>query len=74
MKATKPINAGTVTRFVLLLLALINSGLEMSGVAVLPVDEEGVRQFISLAFLGGTSLWAYWQNNDISRKARSKDE
>jgi SPP1 family holin len=74
MKEVKNITAGTVTRFVLLLLALINSALEMSGVAVVPVDEEGLRQFISLAFLGGTTLWAYWKNNDITRKARSKDE
>ncbi|MDQ0154898.1 phage holin [Robertmurraya andreesenii] len=72
MNEVKRITAGTVTRFVLLLLALINSGLEMSGVSVLPVDEEGVSTFISLAFLGGTSLWAYWKNNDVSRKARSK--
>ncbi|KQL18868.1 phage holin [Cytobacillus solani] len=73
-KQTKPINAGTVTRFILLLLALLNSGLEMSGNSVLPVDKEGVSTFISLAFLGGASLWAYWKNNDVTKKARSKDE
>jgi SPP1 family holin len=71
---TKPINAGTVTRFVLLALALVNSGLEMSGHGVIPVDEEGVSTFISLAFLGGTSLWSYWKNNDVTRKARGKGE
>lgn len=74
MKTTKSITAGTVTRFVLLLLALVNSGLEMSGHSVIPVDEEGVSTFISLAFLGGTSLWAYWKNNDVTKKARSKGE
>nr|WGD98661.1 phage holin [Bacillus safensis] len=25
-------------------------------------------------FLGITSLWAYWKNNDITKKARTKTE
>ncbi|MDF1507180.1 phage holin [Robertmurraya sp. DFI.2.37] len=70
----KPITAGTVSRFVLLALALVNSGLEMAGHSVIPVDEEGVSTFISLAFLGGASLWAYWKDNDVTEKARSKGE
>ncbi|AJO17630.1 phage holin [Bacillus paralicheniformis] len=40
----------------------------------IPVDEEGVQQFISLAFMGVTSLWAYWKNNDVTKKARTKGE
>ncbi|MBA9027501.1 phage holin [Peribacillus huizhouensis] len=69
---TRNISAGTVTRFVLLALALINTALNMAGVQTIPVDEEGVATFINLAFLGGASLWAYWKNNDVTRKARSK--
>ncbi|MGE6630134.1 phage holin [Bacillus sp. NPDC077027] len=66
------ISAGTITRLVLLLLALINSGLTAAGNSPIPVNEEGVQQFITLAFLGITSLWAYWKNNDITKKARTK--
>ncbi|MGM0904276.1 MAG: phage holin [Bacillota bacterium] len=72
MREVNPITAGTVARFILLLLALINSGLTMAGYSPIPVDEEGVQTFISLAFMGGTSLWAYWKNNDVTKKARSK--
>lgn len=68
------ISAGTITRFVLLLLALINSALTAAGKSPIPIDEEGIQQFITLAFLGITSLWAYWKNNDISKKARTKKE
>lgn len=67
------ISAGTVTRFILLVVALINSGFEMAGISFIPTDEEGVSTFVSLAFLGGASLWAYWKDNDITRKARTKE-
>ncbi len=68
------ISAGTIARFVLLLLALVNSALTAAGKSPIPIDEEGVQQFITLAFLGITSLWAYWKNNDITKKARTKKE
>lgn len=55
------ISAGTIARLVLLLLALVNSALTAAGKSPIPIDEEGVQQFITLAFLGITSLWAYWK-------------
>ncbi|MDQ0270711.1 phage holin [Cytobacillus purgationiresistens] len=72
MNNTKPINAGTVSRFILLLLALVNTGLEMAGMSVIPVDADGVSEFISFAFLGGTALWSYWKNNDVTKKTREE--
>ncbi|MCI4129490.1 phage holin [Bacillus haynesii] len=74
VKTIENISAGTVARFVLLALALVNQTLAMTGHSPIPVDEEGVQQFISLAFMGVTSLWAYWKNNDVTKKARTKGE
>ncbi|MEI4789837.1 phage holin [Bacillus sp. FJAT-53060] len=66
------ISAGTVARFILLALALVNSGLTMFGVQTISVDEAAVSDFIALLFLGATSLWAYWKNNDVTKKARER--
>ncbi|MCY8099478.1 phage holin [Bacillus haynesii] len=74
VKTIENISAGTVARFVLLALAFVNQMLTMTGHSPIPVDEEGVQQFISLAFMGVTSLWAYWKNNDVTKKARTKGE
>ncbi|MCY8493783.1 phage holin [Bacillus inaquosorum] len=71
---SEKISAGTVARFVLLLVALVNSGLTMTGHSPIPVDEDGVQDFISLAFLGATSLWAYWKDNKVTKAARTKGE
>ncbi|MCY8754844.1 phage holin [Bacillus haynesii] len=74
VKTIENISAGTVSRFVILALALVNQTLTMTGHSPILVDEEGVQQFISLAFMGVTSLWAYWKNNDVTKKARTKGE
>lgn len=63
---------GSITRTVLLILALINQGLTMTGHSVIPVDEEAVKQVISYGFLGGTSLWAWWKNNFITHKGKEQ--
>ncbi|WP_332606883.1 phage holin [Bacillus spizizenii] len=73
VKSIEKISAGTVARFVLLLVALVNSGLTMTGHSPIPVDETGVQEFISLAFMGATALLAYWKDNDVTKKARTKD-
>lgn len=72
MTETKRISSGTITRLVLLIIALVNSGLQLIGYDTIPVNEAGVSEFISLVFLGATSLWAYWRNNDVTKKARSQ--
>jgi len=65
---------GSITRTVLLLLALINQGLTMTGHSVIPVDEEAIKQMISYGFLGAASLWAWWKNNFISNKGKKQKE
>ncbi|GAF22735.1 holin protein [Bacillus sp. JCM 19047] len=66
------ITAGTVTRFIVLLVALVNSGLSMAGLSPLPFDEQGLATFIDLGFLGAASLWAYWKDNDVTPEARAQ--
>lgn len=70
----KNITAGTITRFIVLLVALINSGLSMAGHSPLPFDEAGFATFVDLAFLGGASLWAYWKNNAVTPQAQAHEQ
>ena len=68
----KKISAGTISRFVVLFIALVNTALNMSGVQTIPVNDEQVAIFINMAFLGGASLVGWWKNNDVTKKARAK--
>ena len=53
----------------LLLLALVNQFLQLSGRQVLPVTDEQVATLLSYGFTVLSSLWAYWKNNDITESA-----
>ena len=70
---TNNINAGTVTRTVLLALALINQVLVALGYNTLPFDNELITQVISILFTAGTSVWSWWKNNSFTKAARDAD-
>ncbi len=70
----KNIDAGTLTRMIVLIIALINQALALTGFNPIPVDEEALYQFISMAFMGVASIWAWWKNNPVTTEAKWADE
>lgn len=73
MPATTPkIDSGTVSRFLVLLLALVNQALTMFGHPVLNIDNTTITQLVSLAWTAGSAIWCYWQDNDVTKAARTK--
>lgn len=73
MPATTPkIDSGTVSRFLVLLLALVNQALTMFGHPVLNIDDTTITQLVSLAWTAGSAIWCYWKDNDVTKAARTK--
>lgn len=71
--ATTPkIDSGTVSRFLVLLLALVNQALTMFGHPVLNIDDTTITQLVSLAWTAGSAIWCYWKDNDVTKQARTK--
>lgn len=72
MPATTPkIDSGTVSRFLVLLLALVNQALTMFGHPVLNIDDTTITQLVSLAWTAGSAIWCYWKDNDVTKAART---
>lgn len=69
---TPRIDGGTISRFVILLLALINQALTMLGHPVLNIDDTTITQLVSLAWTAGSAIWCYWKDNDVTKRARVK--
>ena len=63
----------TVIRTIVLALALINQVLTIFGISVIPIADDQVTEFISLAFTIGASVWAWWKNNSFTRNAIEAD-
>ena len=66
----KKTDIGTITRTVLIIIALINQGLVIAGKNPLPFEDEQIAQVISFGFTSVTALVAWWKNNNFSREAK----
>ena len=70
----KKIEKGTIVRTGVLMFALVNQGLTISGHNPLPFTENEVGQGISMALTVCASLWAWWKNNSFTQAALTADE
>jgi len=68
------ISAGTVARTIILALALTNQALIITGHSVIPVENEDITEFVSLAFTIAASLAAWWKNNSFTQNAIKADK
>ena len=64
----------TIIRTVVLALALINQILTTFGVSVIPISDDQITEFLSLAFTIGASVWAWWKNNSFTKNAIQADK
>lgn len=70
----KKIEKGTIVRTAVLLFALANQTLTISGHNPLPFSEDEVGQAVSMVLTVGASLWAWWKNNSFTQAAIAADE
>lgn len=68
------ITVGTITRTVLLVLALINQLLAIKGLSPIPLENETIEGFISFAATAIFAITAWWKNNSFTTEAISADK
>lgn len=70
----KEIKTGTIVRTIVLLFALVNQVLTISGYNPLPFSEDEVGQAVSMILTVGASLLTWWKNNSFTQAAIRADE
>jgi len=68
------IQKGTVMRTAVLLLALVNTTLQLFGFDILPFTENEVEIGVSALLNMTAALTAWWWNNSFTEKAREADK
>ena len=68
------IKTETISRTVVLIVALINQGLTVIGWSLIPITDDQIAEVITLVFTIGASLWAWWKNNSFTYEAKKADE
>ena len=67
------IKVATMTRTVVLILALANQILSATGHSPIPVDDAQLEQLISTGMTVGAAIWAWWENNSFTKEAIAAD-
>ncbi|MGG3452187.1 phage holin [Domibacillus aminovorans] len=70
----KNIDNGTIVRTLVLFVAWFNQLLAVKGYSPLPFDDEMIEMGVSTIIAFCASVWAWWKNNNITRKARRNEE
>lgn len=68
------IKTDTIVRTIILALALTNQILTSIGYNAIPIVEDQLAEFLTLAFTIGASVWAWWKNNSFTKNAIKADE
>ena len=68
------ISAGTLARTIILVLALINQILVISGNSVLPIQDDQIELLVSTIWTVVASLISWWKNNSFTAPAIKADE
>ncbi|TEA96252.1 hypothetical protein DM37_02995 [Lactiplantibacillus plantarum] len=67
----KNVNKTSAAKFAVLLLALINQGLSLTGYNLLPITSDQVNEWVSLTFTIVTALIAYFDNDTIMKDSKT---
>lgn len=62
----KGITSEAVANMLILLIALVNTTLQMFQISVLPIADEDIETIISTIFLIVTTLWNTWKNRNFT--------
>lgn len=68
------VSKGTIARTVVLIIALINQTLTMTGHNPLPWSDEQLYEGITIILTVGASIAAWWKNNSFTKPAIKADE
>ncbi len=74
MEGNNRISAGTIARTIVLLLALVNQGLTITGISPIPIEDETIVELVSLLFTVAAAVTAWWKNNSFTQAAIEGDK
>ena len=74
MANKKKVSPDTIARTIILVIALVNTVLTMSGKNPLPFADDDIYTAVSIIATLAASAWAWWKNNSFTYAAFKGDE
>lgn len=74
MTNKKKVSTETITRTIILIIALVNIALTTSGKNPLPFADDDIYKGVSIVATLAASAWAWWKNNSFTPVAIKADK
>lgn len=74
MNSNVPLDKMMIVRTVILVLAWLNQWLVINGYSPLPFSNEEIEMGVSTLITFVVSVWTWWKNNAVTRKARQAEK
>lgn len=74
MNSNVPFDKMMIVRTVILVLAWLNQWLVINGYSPLPFSNEEIEMGVSTLITFVVSVWTWWKNNAVTRKARQAEK
>ena len=68
------VETSTIVRTIVLIIALINQILSVTGHSPLPITDDQINKLVTLAITVCVSIWTWWKNNSFTQSALMADE
>lgn len=68
------VETSTIVRTIVLIIALINQILSVTGHSPLPITDDQINELVTLAITVCVSIWTWWKNNSFTQSALMADE
>ena len=68
------VETSTIVRTIVLIIALINQILSVTGHSPLPITDDQVNELVTLAITVCVSIWTWWKHNSFTQSALMADE
>lgn len=68
------ITPGTIARTIILVLALVNQILTLSGHSILPFTDQFITELVSMIWTVVISIITWWKNNSFTKEAIAADK
>lgn len=68
------IEKGTIIRGLTLGLAMINAGLKLFGIDVLPIEDADINTGVTFVWLAASSIAGWYKNNSVTIQAQTADK
>ena len=63
-----------IIRLLVTFILVLNAGLTTKGLNPIPFDESAVTDVLTQLFAAGSIVWAWWKDNNVTKKARARKE